>query len=120
MSDDSSRAFPTGPMSGQPTSDYRMVKGMLAFWDLSKNPSGNNRLAKLGTGDRVHGVAIGSYDATKLTNTIIDGQTVPGIFNSWRMVEPDNWMLRVHDQKTADNVWALRLICDHENRKSVV
>lgn len=100
--------------------EYAACKNMVTLWDKSSNPSDNsNRVAKLGSGDNTHAVAVGTFDLNTLAMGIIDGYTL-GSYSTRRPFEPDCFALRLHvgQGKGKDCVWALRLVAEHENKAS--
>jgi hypothetical protein len=95
----------------------------LIFWDLSEEPKDNkDRNKKLGACDLTHGMAFTKFDKKTHGSIPADGFTnkSPKDISSWRVFEPDNWMLRLHDEKkeNEDGVWSTRLIADHCNASS--
>jgi hypothetical protein len=93
------------------------LKRTIALWDLSKLPATNDRLAKLGFGDLTPFGAIVEFDEATQIAKPADPTVVDGMVLGMRYPEPDNWMLRLHDEKGEgnDGVWAHRLIADHTN-----
>jgi len=98
--------------------EYRINRGMLAFWDLSNQPETNDREKKLGRADPTRGAAFFDWDEEAQSGKIADGLTNRGsTITSIRHFEPDNFVLRLHTElgRGKDGVWALRNIVEHEN-----
>lgn len=92
----------------------------LVFWDLSAAPADNsNRPDKIGKGetDTTRGIALNGFSRSTLRAQFADGfKGEPYV--STRNLEPDNFILRLHNPlgQGRDNVWALRLIADHQHK----
>lgn len=105
-----------GSVSRPGDREYGVNQSMLAFWDLSGQPSKNQRLVKLGQFVGQRGVAIFSFDAATRATTLVDGLHGSDT-NSVAPMEPDNYVPRLHS--AADIVWATRLITEHDNASDV-
>jgi hypothetical protein len=87
---------------------------MLTPWDLSKTPTTNDRVAKLGFGVGGRAVAISTFDTEAPKAINADGVGHP--VSSRARFEPDNWVFLDHGG--VDRVWSIRHIVDHENPSS--
>ncbi len=100
--------------------DRGPLKRMPVLWDITEKPFDNtDREDKLGQGDATRAVAYHDFDAATKKCTLADGFTPENsTIMSARQFEPDNWMLRLHDEKGKgkDSVWALRMIAEHTNK----
>lgn len=100
--------------------EYGANKGMLALWDLSKNPVDNtDRVAKLGeTFDFTRAVAIEKIDPVIHSLSLFDGVHDKPKLMTARAFEPDNFWFHMHDEqgRGVDSVWELRMIADHTNK----
>ena len=105
-----------------PTRQHGLAQGMLALWDISKQPLTNDREAKLGFGNGAIATTIVGFNEATLADTIADGIANPlsGLHVS-RLFEPDNWTPRIHVEggRGRDVVQALRLIADSTNPHDV-
>lgn len=105
-----------GSVSRPGDREYGVGQSMHAFWDLSGQPDKNERLVKLGQNVGQRGVAIFSFNASTRATTLVDGLHGNDV-NSVAAMEPDNYVARLHSEggRGADNVWAIRLITEHDN-----
>jgi hypothetical protein len=103
---------------------HRIPIEVLPLWDLSEEPKDNkDRSKKFGSGVALAGQAIEKYNKTTGRRKFFDamrftgesGDPVPYVAKA--SMEPDNWVLRFHDEdgKEDNNQWALRTIADHTN-----
>ena len=92
-------------------------KVMLIPWDMSEKPTTNDRVKKLGRGDGTHGAAFFDFDKKTNKAKLVDGYHGDTI-TSIRLLEPDNWVFRLHTKRGAkkDGVLALRMTTDDVNR----
>lgn len=93
-------------------------KSLLVPWDMSKKPSKNKREDKLGEGDGSRAIAFLGFSLKTLRAEPADGVAGGVGVTSFALLEPDNWVLRLHTEKGRgqDAVWAHRLIVDHDNK----
>ena len=102
--------------------EYGAAKPLVIPWDFSESPQDNSdRNKKLGRGEGSHFAAFAAFDEETLRATLADGVSGKGSLSSYRLLEPDNWVLRLHEKNGdgEDSVWAHRLIVDdhHEDSK---
>lgn len=97
--------------------EYGQNQSLLPLWDCSGRPSKNDRLLKLGQSIAQRGVAIFSFDRKNRATQIVDGLHGSDV-NTIAQFEPDNWVPRLHTPggRGPDNVWALRLVVEHDNK----
>jgi hypothetical protein len=102
--------------------EYGLFKGIVALWDVSLKPGGNDPVKKLGQGEGQAGAAICAFDTNTNAAGIADG--LPGVkgnrsqVNTRRSFNPDNWVFRPHyamQSNDRDATWDVRLVAEHEN-----
>lgn len=96
---------------GRDHKESGILRRTIALVDASFRAGSNDRSAKLGHGNMTFATAILGYDSESKRISTGDGTTDPITRCPF---EPDNWMLRLN--RGFDNVWAVRLICDKENK----
>ena len=107
----------------------RVQQDVSVHWDLSKKPKTNDRVAKRGAGLAARGGAVDLFDDQARRFKFYDGSLrrdgsnsgeVPGHQVSLWGDEPDNWVLRFHDEDGDGDLstWAHRLIADHTHKSS--
>ena len=132
---------------GQQTEGYALGLAEFVPWDLSFKPTRNLYLDKVGVLGTTRGVAVDEMDEQTLIRRMANGidneaATSPGVgaapavandfggsdgsessgskVDTRRPLEPDNWVLRLHQPGGKKNLstWASRLIADNSNKSS--
>lgn len=99
---------------------YNPLVEAVNLWDISEKPTTNDRIKKLGAQLPGLAQAVAKFDDDSFGADFAEGlgtDKEASKIASRRFWEPDNFVLRLHEEKGRgkDSVWALRLITDHAN-----
>jgi hypothetical protein len=126
---------------GQQTEGYALGLAEFVPWDLTYKPTKNLYLDKVGVLGTTRAIAVDKVSEQTLIRKYIEGYEEgdpapaaeagssslepqsakpPAKIDTRRPLEPDNWVLRLHQSRGLKNLstWALRLIADNSNKSS--